>query len=82
MRTIAYAKTPFGQFLYDLGFTDLEDRYLARKHRKPIAEIRQARLAVLKGLALGGDKYAAKKLRNLKPSDGMPNVHKDNYKDH
>lgn len=66
MKAIAYARTPLGQYLYDLGFTDLSDRYLARKFRKPIADIRIARLAVLKGLALGGDKFAAKKLRALK----------------
>lgn len=60
-----YAKTALGQMLYDLGFTDLSDKYLARKHRHPISYIRQMRLSALRGLALGGDKKAAKKLRSL-----------------
>lgn len=64
--TAAYAKTPLGQFLYDLGFTALNDKYLARKHRKPIGYIREARLAVLSGLALGGDKAAGRKLKKLR----------------
>lgn len=61
-----YGKTALGQMLYDLGFTDLSDKYLARKHRHPIAYIRQMRISALRGLALGGDKQAAKKLRALK----------------
>lgn len=60
-----FAKTALGQMLYDLVFSDLSDRYLARKHRHPIAYIRQMRHAALRGLALGGDKQAAKKLRKL-----------------
>ncbi len=40
---IAYGKTPIGQLLYDLAFTDLSDRYLARKHRAPIEAIRRMR---------------------------------------
>lgn len=60
-----YAKTPLGQMLYDLGFTDLSDRYLARKHQKPIAEIRKLRMATLRGLALGGDQSAKRRLKAL-----------------
>jgi hypothetical protein len=39
----SYGKTPIGQLLYDLAFTKLSERYLARKHKLPIAEIRQCR---------------------------------------
>jgi DNA helicase HerA-like ATPase len=50
MSEIAYGKTPLGQLIYDLGFTKLSDRYLARKHRLPITDIRRYRAATLKGL--------------------------------
>jgi hypothetical protein len=40
---VAYGKTPSGQLLYDLAFTDLSERYLARKHHLPIASIRTMR---------------------------------------
>lgn len=41
--TIVYTKTKKGQLLYDLAFTDLEASYLARKHHKPVARIRNLR---------------------------------------
>jgi hypothetical protein len=40
---ITYGKTPVGQLLYDLAFVDRNDKYLARKHQVPIAEIRNLR---------------------------------------
>lgn len=40
---IAYGKTAMGQLLYDLAFTNLSSRYLARKHHLPIASIRSMR---------------------------------------
>ena len=46
--TIAYGKTTLGQLLYDLAFTRLPARYLARKHRMPIADIRRQREKVCK----------------------------------
>lgn len=41
MIAIMYGRTPQGQLLYDLAYTDLSDSYLARKHRKPVAMIRR-----------------------------------------
>lgn len=43
MKEVAYGKTPLGQLLYDLAFTDLADSYLARKHHIPIQSIRNMR---------------------------------------
>lgn len=43
MAETTYGKTPLGQLLYDLAFTDLKDRYLARKHRLPVQSIRNMR---------------------------------------
>ncbi len=43
MTPVLYGKTPAGQLLYDLAFTDLQPRYLARKHRLPIKQIRRLR---------------------------------------
>lgn len=43
MAEVAYGKTPLGQLIYDLAFTDLADKYLARKHRLPIQSIRNMR---------------------------------------
>jgi len=37
---IVYGRTPEGQLLYDLAFTNLPAKYLARKHRTPAARIR------------------------------------------
>jgi hypothetical protein len=42
-QVVAYGKTPLGQLLFDLAYTDLSERYLARKHDKPVAEIRRLR---------------------------------------
>lgn len=43
--TIVYRKTKSGQLLYDLAFTNLDERYLARKHKRPVAKIRSLRSA-------------------------------------
>lgn len=43
MSEIAYGRTPLGQLLYDLVFTDLADKYLAQKHKIPIQSIRNMR---------------------------------------
>jgi hypothetical protein len=40
---IVYGRTPIGQLVYDLAFTDLSDRYLAGKHHLPVAKIRELR---------------------------------------
>jgi hypothetical protein len=40
---VAYGKTPEGQLLYDLCFTDLSATYLARKHKLPADRIRAMR---------------------------------------
>ena len=53
MTEIAYGKTPLGQLLYDLAFTRLPERYLARKHALPIAEVRKLRAAARRGLKEG-----------------------------
>ena len=50
MSEVTYGRTPEGQLLYDLGFSKLSEKYLARKHKKPIAKIRQLRKAVKSGL--------------------------------
>lgn len=50
---VAYGKTPLGQLIFDLGFTRLQERYLARKHAAPIADIRRLRKIVRKGLRDG-----------------------------
>jgi len=41
--TVVYGRTRLGQLLYDLAFTNLDEEYLARKHRKPVAKIRALR---------------------------------------
>jgi hypothetical protein len=43
MAEVLYGKTALGQIIYDLAFTNLSGGYLARKHRKPVAEIRRLR---------------------------------------
>jgi hypothetical protein len=40
---VAYARTQWGQLLYDLAFVDLTDKWVARKHRISIGEIRKIR---------------------------------------
>jgi hypothetical protein len=47
---VAFGKTPLGQLLYDLAFTTLNLRYLARKHRMPIAQVRILRATALNAL--------------------------------
>jgi len=46
---ILYGRTPLGQLVYDLGFTKLGDKYLARKHGLPIQKIRDCRAAFERG---------------------------------
>lgn len=48
-----YGRTAIGQLIYDLGFAKLTDKWLARKHRMPIAEIRHLRKVMRKGLRGG-----------------------------
>jgi hypothetical protein len=43
MGEVLYTKTPAGQLLYDLAFTDLGVPYLARKHRLSWEEVRVMR---------------------------------------
>lgn len=50
---VMFTGTPLGRLIYDLGFTTLSDSYLARKHRKPVAKIRELRAAVFEGLKQG-----------------------------
>ena len=45
-----YGRTPLGQLLYDLGFTRLTEKWLARKHKMPVAEVRRLRKIVRKAL--------------------------------
>jgi hypothetical protein len=51
--TVTYGPSPFGQLVYDLGFTKLGDRYLARKHHLPIQKIREYRAAFKRGWKQG-----------------------------
>jgi hypothetical protein len=53
MKEVTYGRTPLGQLLYDLAFSKLSERYLARKYRLPIAEIRKLRNAARMGLEQG-----------------------------
>ncbi len=52
---ITYGRTPLGQLIYDLLFVKLSDKYLAAKHKMPIAEVRKARAAAERGFK-GGKK--------------------------
>jgi hypothetical protein len=47
---IAYGRTPTGQLVYDLGFARLTDKWLARKHRIPVNQIRAIRATVKRAL--------------------------------
>lgn len=47
---VVYGRTNVGQFIYDLAFAKLSDRWLARKHRQPIAVIRSTRARLLDAL--------------------------------
>lgn len=60
MEEVTYGRTPIGQLVYDLGFTKLGDKYLARKHKMPIAEIRKCREAWERGSASGKKRRAAR----------------------
>jgi hypothetical protein len=48
--TTVYGRTPLGQLLYDLAFASLSPKYLARKHRLPIAQVRTLRVMARKAL--------------------------------
>ena len=48
-----YGRTPMGQLVYDLGFTKLDDAYLARKHGMPVEQIRRYRAAFKRGFKAG-----------------------------
>jgi hypothetical protein len=50
---VTYGRTPLGQLVYDLGFTKLDDSYLARKHKLPIAKVRDYRAAIRRGFKQG-----------------------------
>lgn len=50
---IAYGRTPLGQLVYDLGFTKLSDRYLARKHGMKVQTVRDCRAAFQRGFRQG-----------------------------
>lgn len=39
-----FTRSALGQLVYDLLFTHLSERYLARKHRIPVARIRNMRI--------------------------------------
>jgi hypothetical protein len=60
VKEVAYGRTPLGQLLYDLAFTKLSERYLARKYRRPIAEIRKLRDAARRGINGGTRKRRVK----------------------
>ena len=47
---ILFGRTPLGQLLYDLAFARLSDKWIARKHKMPIDEVRKCRSAALRGL--------------------------------
>ena len=50
---ITYGRTPLGQLVYDLGFTKLGDKYLARKHGMKIETVRECRAAFKRGWRQG-----------------------------
>ena len=41
--TTRYGRTKTGQIIYDLAFTNLDEHYLAKKHHRPVAQIRALR---------------------------------------
>ena len=45
---VYFGKTALGQIVYDLGISDLTDRYLARKHHMKIADLRSLRARLRK----------------------------------
>lgn len=65
MHEIRYGRTPIGQLLYDLAFAKLSDRWIARKHRMPVAEVRKCRAAARRGLR-GGQSRGARKHKATK----------------
>ena len=47
---IAFERTPLGRIIYDLGFVKRSDKWMARKHRLPVAHIRALRIEIRKAL--------------------------------
>ncbi len=45
-----YGRTGIGQFIYDFGFANLTDRWLARKHKVPLSKVQEYRRSVKRGL--------------------------------
>ncbi len=37
----AYGRTPLGQLIHDMAFARLTPRWIARKHKMPIADVRK-----------------------------------------
>ena len=48
--TIVYGRTELGQRVYDFGFAKLTDRWLARKYKMPIADVRALKARLRKAL--------------------------------
>ena len=47
---VKFGRTAIGQLVYDLGFAKLTDKWLARKHRIPINQVRALRATVKRSL--------------------------------
>lgn len=60
MSEITYGRTAIGQLLYDLAFTNATTRWLARKHKMPVAKIREMR--------------AKKSIKSLRRQNKLPAV--------
>lgn len=58
--TATYGKTPQGQLLYDLAFTNLDAKYLARKHKMSVKDVRRLR--------------TAKEIKSLRKQNGLRQV--------
>ena len=56
-----YGRTPIGQLIYDLGFTTLTDKHLARKHGLTLAKIRDCRAAFKRGFEKGKAEEGSKR---------------------
>lgn len=38
---LMYERTPEGQMLYDFGFSDLTEKWLAQKYKMPISKVKE-----------------------------------------
>lgn len=47
----AFAKTPLGQIIYDMGFSRISDKSIARKHSIPIKNVRELRAKVKEAIS-------------------------------